>query len=179
MRPYRRQLLVLVPLMGVVALVGQLAGVGTTERDRAPRASTKALSTIPGGTVPDVGSTVLGRTTLQASAGEVIRMRASVRLRATHLPRGQVAQVVCGIRYSRAGDPSWTLGSAYETVMLDRRGARERVQITRSFAAPARDRYRISATCHVVSPKRGARVTASGQMRSARGLPAGAAIPVG
>jgi hypothetical protein len=179
MRPYRRQLLVLVPLMGVVALVAQVAGVGTTERDRAPRASTKALATIPGGTVPDVGSTVLGQTSLRASKGEVVRMRATVRVQATDLPRGQVAQVVCGIRYSRAGDPSWTLGSAYETVVLDRRGARERVQITRSFAAPARDRYQTSAACHVVSPRRGARITASGEMRSARGLPAGAAIPVG
>jgi hypothetical protein len=178
MRPSRRQVLVFVPLLGVVALAAQLAGVGTTERDRAPRATWKQLTTIPGGTVPDVSSTKLAATSLRASTGDVVRMRATARLQATRLPRSARAQVVCGIRYSRAGDPSWTLGVPYESVVLDRRGASDRVVIERSFTAPATDRYRMSATCHVQSPERGARVSATGSVRASRGLPAGAATPV-
>lgn len=178
MRPYRRQLLVLVPLLGIVALLAQVAGVGTTERSNPKRVKRVELATIPGGTVPDVGSTQLGSTSRRVPKGEVIRMRAVATLRAARLPKGTPAQVVCGIRYSRDGDPSWTLGAAYETVVLDRRGARERVVVERSLVAPDADTYRMSAACHVLSPEDGARVIASGSMRSARGLPQGAATPV-
>lgn len=178
MRPHRRQLLLLVPLLGVVALLAQVAGVGTTERDRPKRATWHELSVIAGGTVPDVGSTELATTSIRAGADEVVRMRAAMRVRARSLPRGESAQVVCGIRYSRDGDPSWTLGVPYETVLLDRRGARDRIVVERSFNAPARDQYRMAATCHVQSPEAGATVIATGAMRARRGLPDGAAIPV-
>ena len=178
MRPYRRQMLVLVPLLGVVALVAQVAGVGTSERSRAPKQRTVELATIPGGAVVDQGSTPLEHARVRAGEGEVVRMRADVVVRARRLARGETAQVVCGIRYSRDDDASWTLGTPYETIVLDRRGARDRVRIERSFAAPADDRYHMTAACHVASPTDGATVIARGSMRVSLGLPAGAAEPV-
>jgi hypothetical protein len=178
MRPYRRQLLVLLPLMGVVALVAQVAGVGTTERTAPRTPKAVALTTIHQGTVPDVGSTVLARHSVRAASGEAVRMAATMRVRASKLPRGEVAQVVCGIRYSRAGDASWTLGTPYETVVLPKAGASSTVKLERSFVAPAGDEYRMSAACHVSSPKAGATVTATGTMQARLGLPTGAATPV-
>ncbi len=178
MRPYRRQMLVLVPLLGLVALVAQLAGVGTSERTRAPKREWVELVTIPGGAVVDRGSTTLQNRNVRADEGEVVRMRADVTLRATTLAKGTPAQVVCGIRYSRDGDASWTLGTPYETVVLERRGAREKVRIERSFAAPATDRYHMSAACHVAAPAEGGTITAYGTMRAQLGLPTGAAEPI-
>ncbi|MCB0879426.1 MAG: hypothetical protein KDC46_10680 [Thermoleophilia bacterium] len=179
MRPYRRQLLVLVPLLGVVALVAQVAGVGTTERSHhAKKQRTVTLSVIPGGSVPDVGSTSVDATTVRADEGEVVRMHSKVQVRAARLERDATAQVVCGIRYSRDDDASWTLGTPYETVVLDHRGAKETVEIDRSFAAPAKDRYRMSISCHVASPEAGATVTGRGRISAHLGLPEGAATPV-
>lgn len=177
MRPYRRQALVLVLLMGLVALLAQVAGVGT-KTSRAPAAKSRTIAVLAGGSVPDVGSTELERTSVTAAKDETVRMRAVVKLRLAKVPRGERAAVVCGIRYARDGDASWTLGVPYETTLLGRSSSRARVVVERSFAAPARDRYRMSATCHVQSPDRGVRVSATGSMRAALGLPAGAARPV-
>jgi hypothetical protein len=178
MRPYRRQMLSLVLLLGVTALLAQLAGVGTTEKSRTTKTRSHTLATIPGSSVPDIGSTKLASGSLRAAEGETVRMRATARLHVRKLARGEFAQVVCGIRYSRDGDASWTLGYPTETIVLDHRGAREKVVVERSFNAPARDRYRASATCHVASPQSGAKVGAIGSLRLGRGLPAGAATPV-
>lgn len=177
--PHRRQALVLVLTMGVVALLAQVAGVGGTRSTSAPTAPAwRTLAVVPGGTVPDVGSTKLESASIQAGEGEAIRMRATATVRATTMPRRGVVQVVCGIRYSRAGDASWTLGTPYETVQIARRAAAEKVTIERSFAAPASDTYRTAMACHVASPSTGASVTATGGMRVAVGLPTGAATPV-
>lgn len=181
MRPHRRHSLVLVLLMGIVALLAQIAGVGGT-RGTSPKASgpaARTLAVIPGGSVPDVGSTKLQSASIRAGEGEAVRMRATATVRATKLPRRGVAQVVCGIRYSRAGDASWSLGTPYETVLLRRVGATEKVTIERSFSAPKSDTYRTAVACHVASPSLGATVTASGGMRASIGLPTGAAQPVG
>lgn len=171
----------LVLMMGIVALLAQMAGVGGTRATKSTSASAagqRTLAVIPGGSVPDLGSTKLETASVRAAAGEAVRMRATATVTAKALPRKGVAQVVCGIRYVRAGDPSWSLGSAYETVQLRTRGASERVTIERSFAAPVADTYRMTAACHVASPATGATVTASGAMRAAIGLPDGAAQPV-
>jgi hypothetical protein len=177
--PQRRQALVLVLMMGIVALLAQVAGVGGTNTKKSTaRAAQHTLAVIPGGSVPDVGSTRLESATIKASEGDAIRMRATATVRAVTLPRRSVAQVVCGIRYSRAGDASWSLGTPYETVQLKSRGASEQVVIERSFSAPTSDTYRMSVACHVASPALGASVTASGGMRAAVGLPSGAATPV-
>ncbi|MCW2921667.1 MAG: hypothetical protein JWL76_1541 [Thermoleophilia bacterium] len=179
MHPHRRQALVLVLMMGIVALLAQVAGVAGT---KAPRAAggpaQKTLAVIPGGSVPDLGSTKLESATIKAGEGDAIRMRATASVRATALPKRAVAQVVCGIRYSRAGDASWSLGTPYETVQLKTKRATEKVTIERSFTAPASDTYRMSVACHVASPSTGATVTGSGGMRAAVGLPSGAATPV-
>jgi hypothetical protein len=171
-------MLSLVLLLGVAALVAQVAGVGTTERSRTIKPRARTIATLPGSSIPDIGSSKLASGTVSAEAGETVRMRATAQLRATRLARGEVAQVVCGIRYSREDDASWTLGYPTETVVLDHRGARDKVVVERTFIAPARDRYRASTTCHVAAPESGAKVTAIGSLRLARGLPAGAAVPV-
>ncbi len=166
-------------MMGIVALLAQVAGVGGTRAPKAaPGPAQRTLAVIPGGSVPDIGSTTLGTASVKVAAGDPVRMRATATVTATKLPRKGVAQVVCGIRYVRAGDPSWSLGSAYETVQLRGRGATEQVTIERSFAAPAADTYRMTAACHVASPATGVTVRASGGMRAAVGLPDGAAQPV-
>lgn len=179
MRPHRRQALVLVLMMGIVALLAQVAGVGGTRSARpSPGPAQKAIAVIPGGTVPDLGSTKLRSANVRAAAGDAVRMRATATVRVAKAPRRGVVQVVCGIRYSRAGDASWTLGTPYETVQLTRRGASEQVTIERSFTAPEADTYRTSMACHVASPSTGASVTATGGMRASVGLPTGAATPV-
>ena len=179
MRPHRRQALVLVLMMGIVALLAQLAGVaGTSSTKKTTAPAQKTLAVIPGGSVPDVGSTKLESASVTAGEGEAVRMRATATVTATALPKQAVAQVVCGIRYSRAKDAAWSLGTPYETVQLTSRGASEQVTIERSFSAPASDTYRMSVACHVAAPALGATVTASGGMRAATGLPSGAATPV-
>lgn len=178
MRPHRRQALVLVLMMGIVALLAQVAGVGQTRSTTSARPTQKTLAVVPGGSVPDLGSTKLKSTSIKASEGEALRMRATATVRATTLPKRSVAQVVCGIRYSRAGDASWSLGTPYETVLLTSRGATQKVTIERSFSAPTTDTYRMSVACHVASPSTGATVTATGAMRAAIGLPSGAALPI-
>lgn len=179
MRSPRRQAVLLVVVMGVVALVAQLAGVGGRQAPpattAAPRAST--LAVIAGGAVPDIASTTLASTSTRVAAGDVLRMQATATVTAEALGSADAAQVVCGIRYSRDADPAWTLGTPYETVVL-RAGQRTEIPIERSFEAPAADTYRMSTACHVSSPRSGAKVTASGAMRVAAGLPAGAATPV-
>lgn len=165
-------------LLLLVAVGGaQVAGVGGTRSKSTSAAATKALSTISGGAVVDVGSTELANQQLRARAGDVVQMRSTAKLRATATGRAQVAQVVCGIRYSRAGDASWSLGDPYETVVLRTSTART-VTIERSFTAPAADTYRAATACHVASPADGARVVATGAMRLGKGLPTGAAVPV-
>ncbi len=176
-RPYRRQALLLILMMGIVALLAQIAGVGGTRSTTATTAQ-RTLAVLPGATVPDIGSTKLASASLKVGEGETLRMRASATVKGTRLPAKGVAQVVCGIRYARAGDASWTLGTPYETVQLSRRAPSDKVTIERSFSAPASDTYRMSVACHVVSPATGATVTASGTMRAAAGLPSGAATPV-
>ncbi len=178
MRAHRRQALVLVLMMGVVALLAQVAGVGGTRSAKPTRTVQKALAVIPGGSVPDLGSSKLESTSIKAREGDALRMRATATVRAVKLPKRGVAQVVCGIRYSRAGNAAWSLGTPYETVLLKSRGAREKVTIERSFSAPATDTYRMSVACHVASPASGATVTATGAMRASIGLPAGASLPV-
>lgn len=174
----RNNLVTLVLMLGVVALIAQLAGVGAKRPhdDRGPRLV--RLATLPGATVPDSGSTSIMSTSVRARAEEAVRMTGTATLAATHVPPGASAQVVCGIRYSRAGDPAWTLGAAYEQVTLGARGTlRKTVTIERSFAAPAADRYSMTMACHVSSPASGARVSASGSMDASLGLPPGAATP--
>lgn len=178
MRPPRRQALVLVLMMGIVALLAQVAGVGQTRSTKPSRPTQATLAVIPGGSVPDLGSTKLASTSVKAAEGDALRMRATATVRAATLPKRSVAQVVCGIRYSRAGDASWSLGTPYETVLLKSRGATQRVTIERSFSAPVSDTYRMTVACHVASPSTGATVTATGAMRAAIGLPSGAALPI-
>jgi hypothetical protein len=170
---------VLVLVLGVVAFLAQLAGVGTTSRaPRSARPTTISLATILGGSVPDIASTSLNKTSIKVAADETVRMSGSAKVTAAATGKAGVVQVVCGIRYARDHDASWSLGIPYETVVLKRRGASEQVTINRSFTAPAADTYRMSMACHVASPAKGAKVTATGSMRAARGLPSGAAIPV-
>lgn len=176
-RPHRGHALLLLLLMGVAALLAQVAGVGTKVA-KAPSPAPRVLAVVAGGSVPDVGSTELERASADAAEGETVRMRASIDLRLAKVRRAERVEVVCGIRYGRAGDPSWTLGIPYEATVLDRSSQRARVVVERSFTAPAKDRYRMDATCHVRSPATGATVTATGSMRAALGLPAGAARPV-
>lgn len=177
---YRRHALLLMLVLGLSALLAQLAGVGATRgpATRAAKPTLKTLTTIPGGSVPDVGSTQLSARAKRARAGEVVQMRGDVTLAARRVARGGVAQVVCGLRYSRDRDASWTLGTPYEAVVLTKTGARRRLRIERSFTAPASDVYRVAVACHVSAPERGAKVRASGATRLALGLPDGAAIPV-
>lgn len=179
MHSHRRHAVVLVLVLGLVALVAQLAGVGA----RRPHATTARISgaklaTIVGGTVPDRGSTTLQRTSIRARDGETVRMTGVAHLKVAKLGRRATAQVVCGLRYSRDGDAAWTLGTPYENVTLASAGAVDEVHISRSFDAPANDTYRMSVACHVFAPGRGADVRATGTMRASLGLPTGAAIPV-
>lgn len=175
----RRHALVLVLVLGVVAFVAQLAGVGGNRpAPRAAKQKVATLAVVPGGAVPDITSTTLASSRIRAKEGDVLQMRGEAIVRARTLRRGTAAQVVCGLRYARSGDASWSLGTPYETVVLERRNARERVRIERSFSVPATDTYRVSVACHVSAPERGAKVTATGATRFERGLPAGAATPV-
>lgn len=177
---HRRQAVVLVLVMGVVALLAQVAGVGAKRSDAPRTAAPKqhVLASIAGGSVPDAGSTTLQSKRIEAKAGEVVKMRGEAQLRVRALPKDGTAQVVCGLRYSRDGDASWSLGTPYETVSLDRAQPRERVTIERTFQAPADDTYRIATSCHVSTPESGAKVTATGETRVGRGLPRGAATPI-
>jgi len=177
MRLRRRHLLSLAALVVVAVVAAQVAGVGGSRGTAKHRTTAKVLALVPGGAVPDITSTTLASTSVKAKRGETLRMRSSASLRTVRLRAGRTAQVVCGIRYSRAGDPSWTLGTPYETVTLARAGARKTVRLERTLETPARDTYRMSSTCHVVSPETGVRITATGTMRGARGLPKGAAKP--
>lgn len=179
MMSHRRHSVVLVLLLGIAALVAQLAGVGGTAGTARKAPSRATLSVVPGGAVPDVSSTRLATSKRAAAADEVVRMRGEASIVARSLGSAGVAQVVCGLRYSRDDDASWTLGTPYETVVLTKATASEHVVIERSFTAPEADTYRASVACHVSSPARGARVTASGETRLALGLPDGAAIPSG
>jgi hypothetical protein len=180
MLSHRRHAVMLVLVMGVVALVAQLAGVGgathRATKAKAPRALT--LATIPEGSVPDVGSTSLAKTSVKATRGQTVRMSGRAKVAAGAVGKAGAAQVVCGIRYSRAKDASWSLGVPYDTVTLKHRGAKDSVSLDRSFEAPATDTYHMSMACHVSAPAKGAKVTGSGSMRAALGLPAGAATPV-
>lgn len=177
----RRHAAMLVLVLGVAAFLAQLGGVGGT-RATAPRAADgnapRIVTTIPGGSVPDIGSTGLGASSVRASAGDVVRMRGDVRLSAPRQGSRRSTHVVCGLRYSRDGDAGWTLGTPYETVVFSGRRAKERVVVERSFQAPADDVYRASVACHVSAPAKGARVLASGSLVLRRGLPSGAATPV-
>lgn len=130
MHGHRRHAVVLVMVLGVVALLAQLAGVGAT-RGTAPRSAppAAALATIPGGSVPDIGSTQLAASKVTARGDEVVRLRGEASLVARRLGAGGIAQVVCGLRYSRDGDPSWTLGTPYETVVLTKSNASEQVVV--------------------------------------------------
>lgn len=175
---HRQRTLALVLLMGIAALIAQVAGVGGSRS--APRAARpgQALAVIPGGSVPDIGSTRLAAAKRTAKRDEVVQMRGDISLVSRRLGADGVAQVVCGLRYARDGDRAWTLGTPYETIVLTRSHASDRVSIERSFSAPADDTYRVSAACHVSSPAKGAKVTATGETRLELGLPEGAATPV-
>lgn len=175
MNSHRRHAVVLVAMMGIVALLAQLAGV--SGRSATPAKPTgRTLAVVPGGAVPDIASTRLAGARLRVNEGETIRMASTATLRLQKAGRG-ATQVVCGIRYSRDGDPSWTLGTPYETVTVPRRRATT-VRISRSFVAPATDTYRMDTSCHVSAPERGARVRATGTIKPRLGLPSGAATPV-
>lgn len=178
MRSHRRHSVLLLLVLGVTAFAAQLAGVGTTQNRAAPRTSGAELASKPGAAVPDVGSTTLASAKLRASVGDVVQMQGTAQIDAPAVGSTGSAQIVCGIRYSRSGDASWSLGDPYETVVL-RRGASETIVIERSFEAPATDEYAMSTACHVAAPSRGATVTATGSMRARTGLPEGAAIPLG
>ncbi|MCZ4495938.1 MAG: hypothetical protein JWM25_521 [Thermoleophilia bacterium] len=163
-------------VLGIAALGAQVAGVGASRPGSRPPVP-KRLASLPGASIPDVGSTTLGSTLIQAAEGETIQLKAKAMVAAATLPRAAGAAVVCGIRYSRAGDAAWTLGTPYENLVLAKRGARDTVSIDRSFTAPAKDTYRASMACHVSSPA-SAKVTATGSITTVRGLPAGAATPI-
>jgi hypothetical protein len=170
----RRNALTLAAMVIVVAVAAQVAGVAT--RTGSPSAQQKTLAVVPGGAVPDITSTKLAQTSTRATRGTTVRMRATARVAVRTTGKARTAQVVCGIRYSRAGDASWSLGDPYDVVTL-RRGQAKTVVVERSFVAPASDRYSMTSACHVAAPAKGASVRASGTMRVARGLPAGAATP--
>lgn len=166
-------------VLGVAVLGAQVAGVGGTRPATAPAPASSALATVAGSAVPDVGSTKLASSSVKTGAAETVRMRAKATVTATAFSASGTATVVCGIRYSRDGDASWTLGTPYETTVLTTRSARATVAIDRSFAAPAGDTYRMSVACHVSTPVKGARVTGTGSITTALGLPDGAAQPAG
>jgi hypothetical protein len=181
-RSSSRHGVLLVLVLGIVALLAQFAGVGGSDHRAAKkpkRPSALTLKVVPGGTVPDITSTSLAKTSVKVSKGEVVRMSGWAKVTAGAVGRAGAAQVVCGIRYSRAKDASWSLGVPYDSVVLKKRGASEQVYVDRSFEAPAADTYRMSMACHVAAPTTGAKVTAKGSMRAALGLPAGAAQPIG
>lgn len=178
MRSHRTQALALVAVMGVVALAAQVAGVGTRGAGSSSKPKTTTLATVPSGAVPDIASTKLASTSIKVQEGTVVRMASAARLTARSTAAAAAAQVVCGIRYARDSDPSWSLGDPYETVTM-RRGSSRSVTIERSFEAPATDTYRMSTACHVSSPAEGARVIATGTASARTGLPAGAAAPAG
>lgn len=175
MRHHKRQAFTLVLVLGVVALVAQLAGVGSHQAGSTGGRGGRTLATIPGGSVPDIGSTTLAKRSIRLDADETLRMRATARLRAVRAGRG--TQAVCGIRYWRRGDRAWTLGTPYETVTLPRSGKARKVTIVRSIEAPAADRYELRLACHVSAPGKGAKVRATGSLTTHRGLPDGAATP--
>ena len=172
----RSRIISLLLVLAIAAFGAQLGGVGGS-RPTARAAKPKQLRTMPGASVPDIGSTQLAATSVKASADETVRMTAKATVAAGTLPKGATAAVVCGIRYSRAKDASWTLGTPYETTLLTKHSAHRSVTIERSFAAPAADTYRMSVACHVSAPTKGAKVNATGTIRTDRGLPAGAAKP--
>jgi hypothetical protein len=178
MKTSTRHALPLILLMGIFALLAQVAGVGGTSSTRSGAAAGKTLATIAGGSVPDIGSTKLASAKRTADQDEVVQMHGEADVVARSLGKSGVVQVVCGLRYARDGDRSWTLGTPYETVSLTRAKPREHVTIDRSFAAPARDTYRVSVACHRSSPGKGVKVTATGATQLELGLPAGAATPV-
>lgn len=179
MGTHRRQAVVLVIVLGVVAFAAQLAGVGGSGSDAKPAKRTKQLASVAGGAVPDIGSTTLASTRTKAAEGKVVRMSGKARVRLGKLARrARAAEVVCGIRYSRDGDASWSLGTPYDSKVLVRGKRTATIRLTRSFVAPATDTYRMRMSCHVSSPARGAKVRARGTMRAAIGLPKGAATPI-
>jgi hypothetical protein len=174
----KSQVISLLLLMGIAALGAQVAGVGGSRPDVAGAKATR-LAVLPGASIPDFASSTLASKQVKASTDETVRMSAKAVVTASTLPRAETAVVVCGIRYARDRDAAWTLGTPYETIVLKRRGSRQTVKIERSFAAPARDTYRMSVACHVSAPSKGAKVSATGSMGVTRGLPRGAAIPAG
>lgn len=176
-RSHRRHAAMLVLVLGITAFLAQLAGVGANRSSTPTAAPGVALAALPGGAVPDRTSTQLDTVTVEAKAGDVLRMRGTAKLRAGALGSAKSAQVVCGIRYARKGDASWSLGDPYKTVVL-RRGGSVNVDIERSFNAPADDSYRMISACHIAAPADGATVMATGTMRVEAGLPQGSAVPV-
>ena len=176
-RSRRRQAFTLVTIIAVVAVVAQVGGVGATRPGtHAVRhvAATK-LVTVAGGAAPDLTSTSLAETSTRARKGETIRLHSTARV--TSSSRG-TTQVVCGIVYGRAGDPSWSLGTPTETLTLKHLSATRSVTIDRTISVPAADTYTASTRCHVATPAQGGAAKAVGSMKIAHGLPAGAAPPV-
>lgn len=174
----RSQALTFTMLVAIVALVAQLAGVGSTRPDSGSGGPTaQKLAVLPGSAVPDIGSTSLASTTATVAAGTTVRMQSEATVSGS-LSGDGVAQIVCGIRYSRDNDPSWTLGTPYETVTLRTGHTSEKVKIERSFAAPAADTYRTATVCHVSSGSASAAVSGTGSMRLQRGLPEGSDTPI-
>lgn len=166
----------LVGCIVLVAVIAQVAGVGGP---RGAQVRGAKVATLPGAPVPDVASTKLASTKVRAGEGETVRMSATAQLLADALPKAAAGsgQGVCGIAYSRDGDPSWTLGVPYETLTL-RRGKTAKVTIERSFAAPESDTYRMTVRCHVAAPATGAKVRGNAVISAKLGLPKGAAKPV-
>lgn len=177
-RRRQRQMVTWLVLLIVAAVVAQVAGVTSIRSSTQKKSKTRVLAILPGTEVPSAVSTDLSTTKIRVKSGETVQMGAGANLVVAKVPKGG-AQVVCGIYYTRAKDPAWTLGSPYETFKLTNKGQRESVRITRSFVAPVTDTYSISSRCHISAPKKGVKIAATGAVATTIGLPTGSAEPVG
>lgn len=168
---------VLIAAVGIIAMIAQVAGVGGLRGTAKKTVRGADVATLAGVPVPDIGSTKLASASAKVREGETLRMSARAHIVTDKLgAKAKVGQGVCGITYVRDGDPSWTLGTPYETIDL-KVGKTTSTTIDRSFAAPATDTYRIEMRCHIATPATGAKARGTGGITLKTGLPSGAAKP--
>ena len=170
--------LTLIAAVGIIATLAQVAGVGGLRGGGDHKTVRGAdIATLAAAPVPDIGSTKLASTSIQVKAGTTVRMSGRAHIVTDKLGgKAKRGQGVCGIVYSRDGDASWTLGTPYETISL-RAGATTNTTISRSFAAPATDTYRMAMRCHIAAPGTGTKARGTGGFSVDTGLPDGAAKP--
>jgi hypothetical protein len=170
--------LTLLAAVGIIATLAQVAGVGGLRSGGHHKVVRGAdIATLAAAPVPDIGSTKLASTSVRVKAGTTVRMSGRAHIATDKLGgKAKHGQGVCGIIYSRDGDRSWTLGTPYETIDL-RIGKTTNTTISRSFAAPATDTYRMAMRCHIAAPAKGSKARGTGGFSVDTGLPEGAAKP--